>query len=81
MNDIAGVIKTGIMKGTLLEVLKFVVKARYSEYHKLRQTVGILSISESDLLKIGRNLDLKVELISTVLTFNANRKHLLIHFP
>jgi ubiquinone/menaquinone biosynthesis C-methylase UbiE len=80
LSDLAGMLGTGLKEEYLTEGIKFMFRARSSNYHKMRSSVGLLSISEEHLKDLISTLDLDARILSTHMTVNKYRKHLLIKF-
>ncbi len=78
--DILAALRAGISERHLQETLKVMFRARFSEYSKTRSSSGVLSLSIDELRKLIDKLKLNAEVINTRLTFQGNRKHLLIRF-
>lgn len=79
-SDIWGALRAGFSEKHLLETLKVMFRARFSAYSKTRSSAGVLSLSTDELNKLINKLKLNAEVLSTRLTFQGNRKHLLIRF-
>lgn len=79
-SDIWGALRTGLSEKHFLETLKVLFRARFSAYSKTRSLAGILSLSTEDLHGLIKKLELNAEVLNTQLTFQGNRKHLLIRF-
>ncbi len=77
--DILGLLRSAIQDGEPVKVLKFLWRARCSEYGKLRRDIGLLTFRKNELLTIAKGERVKAEVIDH-LTVNRNRSNLLISF-
>jgi ubiquinone/menaquinone biosynthesis C-methylase UbiE len=78
--DIWGVLKTACKEKYLFETLKYLIKARTSNYFRTRDSLGLLVISVEELEGLINKLNLKAEILDMQLTSASNRRHLLIKF-
>jgi ubiquinone/menaquinone biosynthesis C-methylase UbiE len=80
ISDITGIIKGGIKAKLFVESIKFFYRAIFSEYYKVRSSKGILTVTPEQLTKIILEHNLHAEILEDNLTYNFNRKHLIIYF-
>ncbi len=80
LSDTLGLLKTGFRENYLLESMRVLYRKTMSDYRKRRSATGLLFFSISDLDRLIDRLDLSARILSTPLTVNANRRHLLVQF-
>jgi ubiquinone/menaquinone biosynthesis C-methylase UbiE len=80
LKDTWGVLKTAYEERCFWKTLFFLVRARTSDYYRVRATQGLLSFTMPQLSDMISRLGLNAEILSTRLTTNSNRKHLLVRF-
>lgn len=80
LKDTWGVLKTAYEERCLLKTLLFLVRAGTSDYYRVRSTQGLLSFTMPQLSDLISRLGLDAEILSTRLTTNSNRRHLLVRF-
>lgn len=78
--DIAGILKTAIREGNVLEKIRNLYHKRTSEYYKFYTKNKLLAVSVRDLHGIISHLGLNAVILKHRLTVNENRRHLLIQF-
>jgi ubiquinone/menaquinone biosynthesis C-methylase UbiE len=74
------IMKAGFSKFMFLEVMKALIKHRISKYHELRSNIGLLVLSKERLNGLIKKLDVDAEVISSPMTVNMGRSHILINF-
>jgi ubiquinone/menaquinone biosynthesis C-methylase UbiE len=80
LSDIWSVLKTGFKEKYLLETFKYLFRSITSRYFKIRNSLGLFSVSVKELQELIKKLNLNAEILNTKLTATINRKHLLIRF-
>jgi ubiquinone/menaquinone biosynthesis C-methylase UbiE len=80
LSDIWGVLRGGYRAGFLKESLFFFLRARMSEYYRLRSSAGLLTLSRQQLEQLISRLALRADILDLPLTYVENRKHLLIRY-
>ncbi|MDX9822522.1 MAG: hypothetical protein RBT20_11360, partial [Syntrophales bacterium] len=80
LSDIWGVLRGGYRAGFLKESLLFFLRARMSEYYRLRSSAGLLTLSRQQLEQLISRLALRADILDLPLTYVENRKHLLIRY-
>ncbi len=78
--DLAGLVRTAWRKQYLLKVLGFTLRSLWGNYARLRKRQGLLHVRKEEMQRMLDKLHLRAEWISTPLTLNDTRKHLLIRF-
>ena len=78
--DLWGTFIVGVREAGFAETLKLLMRAQSSAYHMTRSTKGLLVIPLAELNAMIRRLNLKAEVLSTRMSTNENRRHLLITF-
>jgi ubiquinone/menaquinone biosynthesis C-methylase UbiE len=78
--DLLGMLATGFREKYFMEGIKFMYRARNSTYHQMRSSVGLLSISVTELNDLISQLNLNARILRSQMTINKHRKHLLIKF-
>jgi len=73
-------LKTGLSKLLLFEVIKQLIMYRISDYYKIRSSIGLLVLSKERINSLIQRLDLDADIISTPMTINKGRLHILIRF-
>lgn len=79
ISDLWKLLKSSFRERYLIEALRFLVKARTSDYYKIRSLQGLLIIPVEQLEDLIAKLNLNAKILNTQLTA-INRKHLLITF-
>lgn len=79
-SDIAGLLKTAVKEGYLLDKLLYLYRLRASGYYRLRSSKKLLILPVERINKMIEMLDLDAKILKTRLTTNENRRHLLIQF-
>jgi len=64
----------------LLEQIKFMLRARFSSYDKIRIQNGLLGFTVDELEAFAKSLNVKATILRTSLTLDPTRRHLLIQF-
>ena len=64
----------------LIHTLRYLVKMRFSEYHDVRASEGVLDWSAEGLDDLAGRLGLDAEVLTDQLTINKSRSHWLIRF-
>jgi len=77
--DVLSLLWSAIQDGEPVKVLKFLWRARCSEYGRLRRDIGLLTFRKNELLTMAKGERVKAEVIDR-LTVNRNRSNLLISF-
>ena len=80
LKDTWGVLKTAYEEKCFWKTLLFLIKARTSDYYRVRSTQGLLSFTLPEVSDMIARLGLDAEILSTRLTTNSNRRHLLVRF-
>lgn len=80
LKDTWGVLKAAYEEKCFWKTLFFLVRARTSDYYRVRATQGLLAFTMPQLSDLIARLGLDAEILSTRLTTNSNRKHLLVRF-
>ncbi|KPL07127.1 hypothetical protein AMJ86_05710 [bacterium SM23_57] len=78
--DIRALLKAGFKERRLLKTLAFLLRARFSEYSKLRSSLGLLALSVEEMLNLIDKFNLNAKVLTTRLTRMESRIHLLIEF-
>jgi ubiquinone/menaquinone biosynthesis C-methylase UbiE len=78
--DVRALLKAGLREHRLLKTIVFLIRARFSEYSKLRSSLGLLVLSKKEIMDIIDRLGLDGEMLTTKLTRMESRSHLLIRF-
>lgn len=81
LDDVLGLWKTAIQERLLFDTVKFLFKARFGDYHHVRQRQGMLTFSHESLEQLVAQIDAPVAILRQRMTLNDNRRHLLIRFP
>jgi 2-polyprenyl-3-methyl-5-hydroxy-6-metoxy-1,4-benzoquinol methylase len=80
LHNIISILEFCVRKKCLLEAFKHLHSLRFSNYQKVRSQMGVLVFTEDILNKIIENNNLEAEIISSQLTIDKRRLHLLIKF-
>jgi len=80
LSEIYGLVRTAFEGRYILDVLKYALRRRTLAYQRMLMSPGILTFSHTQLNELVATLNLDAEVLSTQLTLNANRNHLLIRF-
>lgn len=64
----------------LIQMIRFMINIRFSNYSSVRSSKGLLCFSEELLKQLVKDTNVKAELLADSLTFNRHRLHLLITF-
>ncbi len=78
LEDIYSVLRSAFRDRALLKTVRFLWRAQFGNYARLRRKTGLLSFSGEELSKMAQDENLKSELIVKRLTVNHNRSHILI---
>jgi hypothetical protein len=78
LTDTWGVLRTAYEEKCFWKTLCFLLRARTSAYYRVRASQGLLLFTVEQLEDLIARLNLDAEVLSTRLTTNANRKHLLV---
>jgi SAM-dependent methyltransferase len=71
---------TALREGYAGIALRFLLRARFSEYHRLRTAAGLLAPSDEDLAELARAHGGQARLFRDALTVNPGRRHWLVRF-
>ncbi len=80
IGDIFSVMWRSLWQGQLLSMLGLLVRLRLSDYYKIRQQTGLLTISEAEWLAMCQLLNLNARFLPEPLTLQHDRQNLLIQF-
>lgn len=78
--DILSLVRSAVRDGELVNVLKFLWRARFGEYAGLRREVGLLNFGEGELRRMAAEENIEAEVINNRLTVNDNRSNLMIRY-
>ena len=76
--DICSNLTISFRKRILLQTMKFMFKMRFSSYHRVRSSRGLLCFSEDSLKQQIEDAGIDAKILKDPLTFNRSRLHLLI---
>jgi len=71
---------TALREGFLGTALGFLLRARFSGYHRLRRSVGLLAPADEELARLARAHRGRARLFRDPLTVNPGRRHWLVRF-
>lgn len=71
----------GARGGYLADVIRYLLRARFGEYWRLRRDRGVLAFDAPGLAGLARGLDADARVLTQRLTVNGGRLHLLVEFP
>ena len=80
VRDTLGLLRTAVRERFVCDALRFLWRARRSEYGHLRNTLGLLNFTDNELRQMIERLDLDAQILRLQLTIMPNRRHLLIQF-
>jgi len=78
--DIAALLRSATREHCLLPMLQRLLKMKRSTYSQTRFTQGLLTLPPATLTAMTNRLNLNAQLLTSPLTLQPNRRHLLIHF-
>jgi hypothetical protein len=76
--DLSSLARSAFRERMFLETVRFLGRARFGDYARLRRSVGLLKFDRRELLQFAQEAGLEAELISRRLTVNDNRSHLML---
>jgi len=79
-SDIYHFLKQTALNKCLTQAVRLLFRYRFSSYRQIRNSNQLLFLSDQCLKNLVNKLGLNAELLETPITFNENRKHLLISF-
>ena len=80
LSDIYHFLKQSLKNKCLAQALGLLLRYKFSSYRKVRNSRQLLFLSEKQLTDMIDRLSLNAEILNTPITFNENRKHLLVTF-
>jgi 2-polyprenyl-3-methyl-5-hydroxy-6-metoxy-1,4-benzoquinol methylase len=78
--DLFALVKVGFRERRLFKTIKFMIQAKFSDYSKVRSDLGLLILSDQEILDMVDRLGLDADLITDRLVRKEGRRHLLIRF-
>jgi hypothetical protein len=78
--DLWGTFKAGIREAGFTETLKLLTRAQRSAYHTTRARQGLLVVPLAELKDVIRRHKLTASVLTTRMSTNENRRHLLITY-
>ncbi len=79
-SDIWSILKMGFTEKCMYESIRNLIKHRISDYYQLRSKVGLLVFSKDRMNNLMQKHNLDAEILTTQMTINKSRMHLLIRF-
>lgn len=80
VSDLYRMLIGAVRKRCFLKTLKLLCKTQFSPYRRTRSSLGLLTLSSQCLHGMIDRLGLDAKLLSTHMTLNESRRHLLITF-
>lgn len=76
--DILSLLRSALRERMFKETLRLLGRAQFGKYARLRRSVGLLQFDREELVQMARAENLEAELITSRLTVNENRSHIMI---